>query len=79
MIEKKIDILITEVRKLNTKDDDLWDRGDIANYLKLSKSSVDKVIQHKDFPKPIKAPTGENGSRPRWVVGEVKRFLLNYR
>ncbi len=79
MIKQQLDTLIREVRKLNTRDDDLWTKQEIANYLRCGLSTVDKLIARDDFPASVKAPTGKNGSRPRWVAGEVKRYILKHR
>lgn len=78
-IHEQLDAVIAQLKKLNTRDDDMWTKEDIGNWLTMKPSSINKLIKHKDFPKAIKAPTSDNGSHPRWVAGEVKRFILKYR
>lgn len=65
--------------KISQRDDDLWTLEDIANYMKTSTRSVNRMMQLETFPAPVRLPTTENGGRPRWFVGEIKQFVKRYR
>lgn len=54
----------------------LWTAAEIADYLNLSKSSVQsRIICKPDFPKAVKLPSGGR----RWVPEEVKKWALSHR
>lgn len=59
-----------------TRDDGLWDANDIADYVRLSKRSVQNhYLTKPGFPKPVILPTGGR----RWVAGEVKAWITRRR
>lgn len=61
------------------RDDDLWAIADVAAYMKMGTRSTQAVTKHANFPRPIRLPTSENGSQPRWVAGEVKQFCKRFK
>ncbi|WP_072281651.1 helix-turn-helix transcriptional regulator [Rappaport israeli] len=61
------------------RDDDLWTTDDVAAYLKMSKRSVQSIMKHPNFPKAIRLPTGDNGSKPRWIAGEIRQFCKRFK
>jgi len=62
--------------RLARRDDGLWDAQDIADYLRMSKSTVQgSVITKKTFPRAIQLETGGR----RWKTGEVKAWATRHR
>lgn len=56
--------------------DDLWAAAQIADYLKLSKSSVHShILKAPAFPAPVVLPTGGK----RWVAKEIRAWALKHR
>lgn len=57
-------------------DNDLWDAADIAQYMRLSKKSVQShILGTKGFPNPVILATGGK----RWMSKEVKAWVLRHR
>jgi predicted DNA-binding transcriptional regulator AlpA len=55
---------------------DLWDAGDIAEYVRLSKKTVQShLVEKPGFPRAIILATGGR----RWVSSEVKAWVLRRR
>ncbi|MEX1197836.1 MAG: hypothetical protein WEB57_08265 [Pseudohongiellaceae bacterium] len=68
-----IEELLRELRQVNKRE--LWDAQDIADYLKLAKSTVKSHIVCKpDFPKAIKI-----NSVRRWEPEEVIAWARKHR
>ena len=57
-----------------TQDDRLWTIDDIAEYLQVSKSTVEhKVLTSDTFPSPVRI------GHPRWYPSEVKHWVAKHR
>lgn len=68
--------ILEELRSKRAQDDDLWEAEHIANYMKLSKKSVqNSVLKSPSFPGGLVLPTGGR----RWVAKEVKAWVLHRR
>jgi len=69
--------LIDVLKRIEISDETLWDAGDIATYLRLSKSSVQsRIIPKSGFPRAIRL--GEIRGR-RWQPKEVKEWVKRLR
>lgn len=54
-------------------DNDLWDADDLAQYMRLTKKTVQThIITTEGFPNPVILATGGR----RWVSSEVKAWVL---
>ena len=54
-------------------DNDLWDADDLAQYMRLSKKTVQThIISVQGFPNPVILATGGK----RWLAAEVKQWVL---
>lgn len=73
--------ILEELRYQGRNNDALWDAGDIAHYMKLSKSTVQsRIICKKSFPIALRMPTSETGmGGRRWLAKEVKQWTLRHR
>lgn len=68
--------ILGELRGQRAQDDDLWEAEQIANYMKLSKKSVQNgILKTSGFPSCIVLPTGGR----RWVAKEVKAWAMRRR
>lgn len=68
--------ILEELRRQRVQDDDLWEAEQIADYMKLSKKSVQNgVLSASGFPSSVVLPTGGR----RWVAKEVKAWALRRR
>lgn len=56
--------------------DKLWSKPQIAEFLSVSYSSIRKVVENEDFPKPIKLWEGSN---QRWLEREVREWARKRR
>ena len=82
------DIKMSELKELieilsrnNLSNNTLWDMDDLAEFMRLSKSSVQsRVINQRHFPRVISIPlsTGKQSNR-RWLPKEVKEWALKHR
>ena len=65
-----------KLKRLMRRDDGLWDAQDIADYLRMSKKSVQtNILPLKAFPVAILL---ENRAR-RWKAGEVRSWATRHR
>ncbi|WP_321389318.1 hypothetical protein [Emcibacter sp.] len=72
--------ILEEVEKQNINQAELWDLGDLARYLKMSKSYIQHCIIGKNgFPPPIVLPTTEKKGAKRWKSKEVKDWANKFR
>ncbi len=77
--EKLLEEIRDELRRQRIGDE-LWSTKDIATYIQLSVSSVEKrIINKPHFPVAIVLPTTENGGSKRWKAAEVKAFFMKHR
>lgn len=68
--------ILSELRRQSAKDSDLWEIGEVADYLRLKKKSIyNSILKSESFPKPIILPSDGR----RWVAKEVKAWALNQR
>jgi len=72
--------LVSQLKQL-IGDDSLWSINDIANYMKLSKSTIScRIISHSDFPASIQIPYGLGSkTEKRWYPNEVKAWIARHR
>ena len=74
MVSQIVQAVIEAARQ--TLENDLWEAADIANYMKLSKKTVQNhVINNDGFPKPVLLATGGR----RWIASEVRSWVLKRR
>ncbi|VVN71267.1 hypothetical protein PS689_00439 [Pseudomonas fluorescens] len=75
--------LVTELRAPRVSiDDELWTFDDIAQYLKLSKYTVERrVVIQPGFPEPVQPCATGKGSKAvkRWFAGEVIKWARQNR
>ena len=73
LITKLADALAVRIRPRIPASVQLWDLDDIAEYLRLSKVSVQsRIACLPDFPKAIRLPTdGKKSGHPRYKAAEV--------
>ncbi len=75
-ISQGLAAILAELKKQRHADDDLWSTEEIADFLKLSKQSVQAHILGKGgFPEAIILPS--NGRR--WIAKEVKSWAVKRR
>lgn len=68
--------ILEELRRQNAQDEDLWEAEHIADYMKLSKKSVqNNVIKSAGFPSCVVLPTGGR----RWYAKEVREWVKHRR
>lgn len=71
-ISQGLSAILTELKKQKSMTDDLWAADEIADYMKLSKKSVqNKVLDEPTFPKSIPLPTGGR----RWLAKEIRKWV----
>jgi len=73
--------ILKEIKNQRARINDLWDVNDIAEFLRLSKSSVQsRVICRRDFPRCVRIPTGDTGlGGRRWIANEIRDWVLRHR
>lgn len=65
-----------KLERLGRTDDEPWRADEIADYMKLSKKTVQNdILTDRTFPKPTFLPTGGR----RWTAGEVKAWYKKRR
>jgi len=80
MEERILTEILSELKTQNASTSELWDARDIANYMRLSRSSIQsRVITRKDFPRAVVIPTSDTGGGRRWYAKEVKEWLSRNR
>lgn len=58
----------------------LWTLPEVADFLKLSESHVyQRIICRPDFPKAVVLPGRGSVKQRRWVVSEVREWVLDRR
>lgn len=68
--------MLEEMRKARVRDDELWEAQHIADFLKLSKNTVQgKILDKNGFPGPVILPTGGR----RWVAKEVRAWAMRHK
>lgn len=68
--------ILGELRKQRAQEDDLWGPDEIADYTKLSKSSVHStILRAPGFPTAVILPSGGR----RWLSKEIKAWLIRRR
>lgn len=68
--------ILEELRRQRAQDDDIWRADEIADYMKLSKKTVQcDVLNTPGFPSSVPLPTGGR----RWVAKEIKAWFLHRR
>lgn len=68
--------ILNELRRQRAQEDDLWEAEHIAEYLKLSKKSVQNTILNvPGFPSSVVLPTGGR----RWIAKEIKAWAIRRR
>lgn len=77
--QQKIDQVLDQLQRIRSMDNDLWGIKEIGNYLKYSKTQTGRVTLINGFPRPVKLPTGEIGSHPRWYSNEVKTWVRKWK
>jgi len=71
--------ILIEIRN-SSKNNRLWDANDIAEYLKLSKGTVqNRIVCKVSFPDPIRILTYSGKTNPRWEPAEVKAWVKKFR
>ncbi|MFM2480174.1 helix-turn-helix transcriptional regulator [Celerinatantimonas sp. YJH-8] len=80
-MKQVIDEILEELRYQGRGNDSLWDAGDIARYMHLSKSTVQsRIICRENFPRAVRLPTSETGlGSRRWLAQEVKQWVMRHR
>lgn len=65
---------------LYERDDALWDVEDVAKYLRVSRSTIEKeYINTRTFPKAIMLPRTRGGkSRKKWYAGQIKSWAATF-
>lgn len=72
-VPQLLSAMLEEMRRARARDDDLWDSGLIADFLKLGKNTVQgKILDKNGFPAPVILPTGGR----RWIAKEVRAWAL---
>lgn len=72
--------ILTEIRRLQGSESEVWRTDDVAKFLKLSKSSVQsRVISRPDFPRAVRIPSENGTGGKRWYAREVKAWLQKNR
>lgn len=75
-ISQGITAILTELRKQRSLSDDLWAAEEIADYMKLSKKSVqNRVLDDPTFPRSVALPTGGR----RWWAKEIREWMKKRR
>lgn len=78
-IQKGLAAILDELRSQRVNND-LWTASDIADYLKLKKSTVQQRILKSDgFPRPTTLPTTAEGGSKRWIADEIKQWSRKHR
>lgn len=71
-IMQSLNAIQAELRKQRNQNDDLWAADEIADYMKLSKKSVQNgILNEQTFPKSIPLPTGGR----RWLAKEIRKWV----
>ncbi len=81
-MEKLLLEILNELRPQRAEDNELWNADDIAQYLRLSRSSIQSwVICRKDFPRPraVRIPTESGLGGRRWYAKEVEYWISRNR
>ena len=79
-MEKLLLEILNELRSLHSDNAEIWTVDDIANYVRLSRSSVQsRIICRKDFPRAIRIPTDSGMGGRRWYSKEVKHWASRNR
>lgn len=79
-MEKLLLEILNELRSQRAEEADLWNADDIAQYLRLSRSSIQsRVICRKDFPRAVRIPTEAGLGGRRWYAKEVKYWVSRNR
>lgn len=72
--------ILKEIRRLNQNQaDSLWTLEDIGAYFQLGDAATRRLTKQPNFPTPVRLPTTEKGSHPRWYAGEVKAFAKRFK
>lgn len=68
--------ILKELRQQRSQDDDMWTADEIADFLKLSKGSVqNKILGAQGFPSSVVLPTGGR----RWIAKEIRAWAQRRR
>jgi len=79
-MEKLLLEILNELRSQRAEENELWNADDIAQYLRLSRSSIQsRVICRKDFPRAVRIPTESGLGGRRWYAKEVKYWISRNR
>ena len=81
MLQEKILFeILSELKKQNIPNLELWRADDIARYMRLTRCSVQsRIICRIDFPRAVRIPTTGNGGGRRWYAKEIKEWLKRNR
>lgn len=75
-ISQGLAAILDELRRQRSLTDDVWTADEIADYMKLSKKSVQNtVLGDKTFPVSVPLPTGGR----RWLSKEVREWFKKRR
>lgn len=70
-ISQMLSAILSEIKKQSRHDDDLWSTEEIADFLKLSRKSVQNhIVKTQTFPDSVPLPTGGL----RWISKEVREW-----
>ncbi len=79
-MEKLLLEILNELKAQKAERSEVWNVDDIANYMRLSRSSIQsRVISRKDFPRALRIPTDNGMGGRRWYAKEVKEWLSRNR
>lgn len=80
MVTYLLEAILSELKSHAIYQYEIWDAGDIAKFLRLSRSSVQsRIICRKDFPRAIRIPTNNGSGGRRWYASEVKEWIAKNR
>lgn len=77
--QEKIDLILDQLMRIQAMENDLWGITEIGRYLKCSSTKTRRVVLISGFPRPVKLPTTDKGSHPRWYSNEVKTWVRKWK
>lgn len=78
--EKLLAEILREIKRNQLPHTELWKADEIAQFLKLSKASVQsRTLRRPDFPRPVRIPSENGLGGKRWYAREVKAWLQKNR